>query len=90
MARILAPERQDIANTEAVNLGHNGQTDDAIALSERLLAADGNNAAAHMNLAWWYAVKKNQPGLARPHYEQARKQGMAPVKKLEKVLESSR
>ncbi len=89
-ARILAPERQDIANTEAVNLGHNGQTDDAIALSERLLAADGNNAAAHMNLAWWYAVKKNQPGLARPHYEQARKQGMAPVKKLEKVLESSR
>jgi len=85
-ARRLAPERLDIASTEAVNLGMNRQTDDAIALSEKLLAADPNNAAAHMNIAWWYWKEKNQPGVARNHYEAARRLGMAPVKKLEKAL----
>ncbi len=85
-ARQLAPDRLDIANGEAVNLGHSGQVDDAIALAEKVVAADGDNASAHINMAWWYGVDKKQPEQARVHYEQARKLGVAPVKKLEKVL----
>lgn len=85
-ARLLSPERLDIANTEAVNLGHHGQVDDAIVLANLVVAADGENAPAHMNLAWWYAVEKGQSEQAGPHYEQALKLGMAPVKKLEKAL----
>ncbi len=85
-ARLLAPDRLDIADTEAVNLGHNGQVDDAIALSEKVVAADDNNATARMNLAWWYGVDKKEPEQARPHYERALKLGMAPMRKLDASL----
>ena len=85
-ARLLAPDRLDIANTEAVNLGHNGRVDDAVVLAEKVVAADDNNPAAHMNLAWWYGVDKKEPDLAKPHYEQALKLGMAPMRKLDTAL----
>lgn len=85
-ARLLAPDRLDIMNAEAVNLGHYGQVDEAIALSEKVLLVDCDNATAHMNLAWWYGVDKKKPEQARMHYELARKLGLAPVKRLEKAL----
>jgi tetratricopeptide (TPR) repeat protein len=85
-ARLLARDRTDIANTEAVNLGHNGQVDDAIALSKLVVEAHDDDFVSNANLAWWYAVEKNQPELARPYYDQALKLGMAPVKKLDRAL----
>jgi len=88
-ALAMAPDRVDIQTARAVNLAHSDKVDEAISMTEKTLAASPDYGPALYNLAWWYAVEKDDPASARPYYERARALGMPAGKKIEKALEKS-
>lgn len=84
------PTGVDAMNGRAVNMAHNKQKDDAIALAKSLTQSHPEYAPAWGNLAWFYAVDKKDPVAAKPFYEKAIALGMAPDKKLEKAINGKR
>ncbi|MCK5862719.1 MAG: tetratricopeptide repeat protein [Candidatus Hydrogenedentes bacterium] len=83
----LTPNMPEAVNGLAVALAKNKQVEDAIVLNEKLLKAYPDYMPGHYNLAWWYAVDKKNPELARPHYEKAIDLGIAPSRRLKKKME---
>jgi len=73
-------------NGLAVAMAHAKKTDEAIALANEIVQAEAEYAPAHYNLAWWYALDKNDAAAARPHYAKALELGLAGHKKLDKAL----
>lgn len=80
------PDYVEARNTLAVNQGHAGQVDEAIALATALAADSPDYAPAQYNLAWWYAMEKKDAGKARTHYARALELGMAPDEDLAEKL----
>jgi tetratricopeptide (TPR) repeat protein len=76
----------DAYNGRAVNLAHNRQVDDAIRTALALTQRAPEYGPAWYNLAWWYAVKKNDRAAARPCYEKALQLGMPKAHRIEKIL----
>jgi hypothetical protein len=85
-ALALDPGNVDAKNGLAVAKAHAKKTDDAIALANEIVQAEAEYAPAHYNLAWWYALDKNDAAAARPHYAKALELGLAGHKKLDKSL----
>jgi tetratricopeptide (TPR) repeat protein len=81
------PSLLDANNGLAVTLSHNGQVEEAIALSESILATDPGYEPARYNLAYWYAVTLKDPERARPYYEKGRAAGAPSSPEVEKVLQ---
>lgn len=82
----MAPERADILNVMAVNLGHAKKVEEAMGVAREALARDANHAEAHFNLAWWLSEKKGEMAEARTHYQAALAAGAPDHPRLEKRL----
>jgi tetratricopeptide (TPR) repeat protein len=82
----LDPDDLNIKNTYAANLAHNGQVDSAIAVAKEITETDPTFGPAWFNLAWWYAVEKNDANMAASYYEKAKALGMPEDKKIEKKI----
>lgn len=82
----LDPDDLNIKNTYAVNLAHNDQVDAAIAVAKEITETDPTFGPAWFNLAWWYAVEKDDANMAAPYYEKAKALGMPEDKKIEKKI----
>ncbi len=82
----LDPDDLNIKNTYAVNLAHNNQVDEAIRVAKEITESNPDFGPAWFNLAWWYAVEKDDGGMAAPYYEKARNLGMPEDKKIEKKI----
>ena len=82
----LAPDMPESVNGLAVALAKNKQLDEAITLSEKLVEVHPDYMPGQYNLAWWYAVEKKNPELARPHYEKALALGVSPSRRIEKSI----
>lgn len=85
-AQSIAPGRPDILNMIAVNLGHNGQTGEAVTVSRTVLSLDPNFGAAHFNLAWWLAGEGEDLDGAREHYARALSLGLSAHRRLSRRL----
>ncbi|MCL4694328.1 MAG: tetratricopeptide repeat protein, partial [Candidatus Hydrogenedentes bacterium] len=85
----LDPDDLNIKNTYAVNLAHNNQVDEAIRVAKEITESNPDFGPAWFNLAWWYAVEKDDGGMAAPYYEKARNLGMPEDKKIEKKIRKS-
>lgn len=85
-AQQTAPDRADILNVMAVNLGHAKKVEEAMGIAREALARDANHAEAHFNLAWWLSEKKGEMAEAREHYEAALAAGAPDHPRLEKRL----
>jgi tetratricopeptide (TPR) repeat protein len=88
-AAALGGETAKVLNARAVNAGHAGRVEDAIALADRATAADPDFGPAWYNLAWWYATEANEPARAADAYERARALGMPEAGPVEKALEAA-
>ncbi|MBI2431284.1 MAG: tetratricopeptide repeat protein [Candidatus Hydrogenedentes bacterium] len=84
----LAPDMTAAKNGMSVNLAHNGQLDEAIALAQELTQSAPEYGPAWYNLAWWHAVERNDLAAAGPYYEKALALGMPPEKDIEKKLKA--
>jgi len=82
----LDPDDPNIKNTYAVNLAHNKQVDTAIRIAKEITESHPDFGPAWFNLAWWYAVEKDDPATAAPYYEKAKTLGMPEDKKIEKKI----
>lgn len=78
----LKPDYADAHNAISVACAHQGNLDDAIEKAHAITATWPEYAPAFMNLAWWYAMEKDDLPAARPLYQRALELGMDPVKKL--------
>lgn len=85
-ALMLDPTLDDARNGRAANLAHNNQVDQAIALAEEITASNPAYGPAWFNLAWWYAVEKQDAANAKVCYEKALALGMPSEEKIEKAL----
>lgn len=86
VATALAPESLDALNGRAVNLGRMERTDEAIAAARALVEQAPDHGPAWLNLAWWYAVEKEDSTAAKPCYERALELGMPALDDVEKAL----
>jgi len=86
-AQTLGAASMDVRNDLAVTHARLGRVDEALDSAKQILNEDPEYTPALFNLAWWYAFDKEDLDTARRYYEQALAAGMAPSKKLEKVLE---
>ncbi len=82
----LDPDNPNIKNTFAVNLAHNNQVEAAIQIAKEITGIHPNFGPAWFNLAWWYAVEKNDPDMAAPYYDKAKSLGMPADKKIDKKI----
>lgn len=82
----MAPDRADILNVMAVNLGHAKKVEEAVGIAREALARDSNHAEAHFNLAWWLSGDSGAVAEARSHYEAALAAGAPDHPRLEKRL----
>ncbi|MFO7973609.1 MAG: tetratricopeptide repeat protein [Candidatus Hydrogenedentota bacterium] len=82
----LDPEYADVHNAISVAYAHQGNLDEAIEKAKTITEKWPEYGPAFMNLAWWYAMKKDDIPTARPFYQRARELGMDPVKKLDERL----
>ena len=85
-ALALDPGYTEALSAWTVNLAHNGQVDDAIAEAHKLTETIPAFGPPWHNLAWWYAIEKNDPKIARPFYNQALTLGMPNNIKIEKAM----
>jgi len=86
----LDPSIIEAEDGRAVALAGMGDLAGAAALAEQTLQADPKDAAAHYNLAWWYAVKMDAAEKAKPHYEAALGKGLPRCKDIEKKIGKDR
>jgi tetratricopeptide (TPR) repeat protein len=63
-----------------------GDISTAIRTAETALHSDPYCAAAHFNLAWWYAFGKNDHAAANEHYAKAKELGAEPRSSLDEFL----
>ncbi len=77
------PGLVDAHNVMSVIYGHQGDVDAAIAKATAITETWPEYGPAWMNLAWWYAMKKDDSAAAKPCYQRALEIGMEPVGKLE-------
>lgn len=82
----LDPDDPNIKNTYAVNLAHNKQIDAAIRIAKEITETNPEFGPAWFNIAWWYAVEKDDPASAEPYYGKAKSLGMPEDKKIEKKI----
>jgi len=85
-AQEMSPERADILNVMAVNLGHAKDEEGAVKMAREALSRDPNHAEAHFNLAWWLSEDRQTLDEARTHYEAALAAGAPDHPRLEKRL----
>jgi tetratricopeptide (TPR) repeat protein len=85
----LDPGNPNIKNTYSVNLAHNKQIDTAIRIAKEVTESHPDFGPAWFNIAWWYAVEKDDPGAAATYYEKAKSLGMPEDKKIDKKLRKS-
>ena len=86
----LKPDFPAAHNGIAVALGHGGELADAIETATAVTEQWPEFAPAHMNLAWWYAVEKNDAESALPYYRRALELGRAPVPRINELLSGKR
>ena len=77
----------EAASARSVAFAEAERYDEAIAAAETVLATSPDYGPAHFNLAWWYAVKLEQPESARVHYAKAQELGMPAARKIDKALD---
>ncbi len=82
----LAPEMYAARNGLVVALIRDDQADTALTHAKKLVEAAPDYMPGHYNLAWCYAVEKNAPEKARPHYERAVALGASPSRRLERAM----
>lgn len=85
-AVVLKPDYVEAHNAISVAYAHQGNLDDAIEKAKAITDTWPEYAPAFMNLAWWYAMEKDDLPSAQPLYRRALELGMAPVKKLDERL----
>ncbi|NIA14801.1 MAG: hypothetical protein GWP08_12055 [Nitrospiraceae bacterium] len=85
-AMALKPGFTEAQSAWTVNLAHNGQVDEAIVEGRKLTEAAPEFGPPWFNLAWWYAVEKDDPKAAQPFYTEALALGMPENAKIEKAL----
>lgn len=76
----LEPALLDAKNALAVILAHSGKIEDAIAVATTLSQSAPEYGPAWFNLAWWYAVEKNDLARAKSYYESAVRLGFSSPK----------
>lgn len=76
----------EVMSDLAVVCAQLGDVDTAIKVAQAAIDADGNCGAAHFNLAWWYAMSKNDAAAAAAPYAKARELGVEPREGLDKAL----
>lgn len=80
------PAMLDAAGARAVNFANNDQLDHAITMAKAITEYAPDYGPAWFNLAWWYAVEKDDAAAARPCYRRALELGMPRDKKLDEKL----
>lgn len=88
-ARELNPGMIEAEDGRAAALAGMGDVAGAVALTQQTLQVVPEDAVAHYNLAWWYAVEMDEAAKARPHYESALGKGMPRCKDIEKQIEKN-
>lgn len=86
----LDPTNVAIRNSYSVNLAHNDQVDDAIAIARAITETAPDYGPAWFNLAYWYAKEKKDAASAQAAYEKARALGMPEDGGIEKAIKKSK
>lgn len=76
----------DARNGLSVTYAHQKKLDQAISLAKDITRTEPGYGPAWFNLAWWYAVEKNDPAAAKPYCDRAMALDMPGDEKLEKAL----
>jgi len=85
-AQALAPEDAAIAADHGAALARTDALDDAIAVTQAALTQAPAYGPAHYNLAYWYAVEREDRETARPHYDAALAAGMPISRRIDRAL----
>ncbi len=82
----LEPQYGDALNGLAVARGYQKKIDEAITTCRELVRVLPDYGPGWYNLAWWYAINKEDITAATPCYKRALELGVYPNKKLDKLL----
>jgi tetratricopeptide (TPR) repeat protein len=86
-ALALNADLADAENGLANNLGHQKKYDEALEAGLRALGRFPDFGPLQFNIAWWYAIGKEDLAAARPYYEKAKSLGVPADSKLDKAFE---